>query len=175
MPSAPASHRIDEGIIGALHSRIVLRTTLLNQRSGDMERDLEDLIERTRSTAHRLFSGPVPVEVPYRLWKSFDAGLARELSLFITGNIYSREVLPLPERQMIAVAALAALQKTDELKVHLHGALNVGVPARMLAEIAFQIGIYAGFPAVNASLAALKEVLISRGEWPIPEETSSAT
>jgi 4-carboxymuconolactone decarboxylase len=135
-----------------------------------MHKDLEDLIERTKRTAQRLFSGPVPVEVPYRLWKSFDADLAKDLSLFITGNIYSREVLPLPERQMIAVAALAALQKTDELKVHLHGALNVGVSAVQLAEIAFQIGVYSGFPAVNAALAALKEVLISRGEWPLAEE-----
>ncbi len=135
-----------------------------------MHKDPEDLIERTKRTAQRLFSGPVPIEVPYRLWKAFDADLAKDLSLFITGNIYSREVLPLPERQMIAVAALAALQKTDELKVHLHGALNVGVPAVQLAEIAFQIGVYSGFPAVNAALAALKEVLISRGEWPLAEE-----
>ncbi len=41
-----------------------------------MERDLEDLIERTRNTAHKLISGPVPVELPYRLWKSIDADLA---------------------------------------------------------------------------------------------------
>ena len=135
-----------------------------------MEQDLQDLIERTKKTAQRLFSGPVPVEVPYKLWKSFDPELARDLSLFITGKIYSREILPLPERQMIAVAALAALQKTEELKVHIHGALNVGVPANKLAETVFQIGIYSGFPAVNAGLAALKEVLISRGEWSIAEE-----
>jgi len=135
-----------------------------------MEPNLQDLIEKTKKTAQRLFSGPVPVEVPYKLWKSFDPDLARDLSLFITGKFYSREILPLPERQMIAVAALAALQKTEELKVHIHGALNVGVPPEKLAETVFQIGIYSGFPAVNAALAALKEVLVSRGEWPIAEE-----
>ncbi len=135
-----------------------------------MEQDLQDLIEKTKKTAQRLFSGPVPIEVPYKLWKSFDPDLARDLSLFITGKFYSREILPLPERQMIAVAALAALQKTEELKVHIHGALNVGVPPAKLAETVFQIGIYSGFPAVNAALAALKEVLVSRGEWPIAEE-----
>jgi 4-carboxymuconolactone decarboxylase len=138
-----------------------------------MEKDLEDLIERTKRTAQRLFSGPVRVDVPYKLWKSFDPDLARDLSLFITGKIYSREVLPLPERQMVAVAALAALGKTDELKVHLHGALNVGVPAEKLAETAFQIGIYAGFPAVNAALAALQEVLIARGEWTVSVDPPS--
>jgi 4-carboxymuconolactone decarboxylase len=106
------------------------------------------------------------VEVPYKLWKEFDGDLARELSLFITGKLYAREVLPLAERQMVAVSALAALQKTEELRIHLHGALNVGVPARNLTEALFQIGVYAGFPAVNAALAVLKEVLQSRDEWP---------
>lgn len=139
-----------------------------------MAKNPKDLVERTRKTAQLLFSGPTPVEVPYKLWKSFDEDLARDLSLFITGNMYSREVLPLPERQTIAVASLAALQKTEELKVHLHGALNVGVPPRKLAETIFQIGIYAGFPAVNAALAAFKEVLTSRGEWPMAEEPPSA-
>jgi 4-carboxymuconolactone decarboxylase len=123
-------------------------------------------VERTKQTAKALFSGPVTVEVPYQLWKEFDPELARDLSLFITGNLYSREVLPLSERQVVAVAALAALQKKDELAIHLQGALNVGVPARKLAETIFQIGVYAGFPAVNTALAALKEVLVSRGEWP---------
>lgn len=127
----------------------------------------KDLVEKTRRTAERLFSGPVAVEVPYQLWKEFDPELARKLSLFITGNLYSREVLPLGERQMVAVAALAALQKTEELKIHMHGALNVGVSAEKLAETIFQVGVYAGFPAVNAALAALKEVLQSRGEWPM--------
>ena len=129
----------------------------------------ERLKERTKETAARLFSGPVQVEVPYHLWKEFDPELARDLSLFITGNLYSRTVLPLSERQMVAVAALAALQKVDELKIHLHGALNVGVSPRRCAEVIFQVGVYAGFPAVNAALAVLKDVLKERGEWPIEE------
>jgi len=129
----------------------------------------KDPVEKTKQTAKALFSGPVTVELPYQLWKEFDPELARDLSLFITGNLYSREVLPLSERQVVAVAALAALQKRDELEIHLQGALNVGVPARKLAETIFQIGVYAGFPAVNAALAALKEVLVSRGEWPLAD------
>jgi 4-carboxymuconolactone decarboxylase len=129
----------------------------------------KDLVQRTKDTAAKLFSGPVKPEIPYQLWKEFDADLARDLSLFITGNLYSRTVLTLPERQTVAVAALAALQKTDELKVHLHGALNVGVPARKLAETIFQIATYAGFPTMNTALAALKAVLLARGEWPIQD------
>lgn len=135
----------------------------------------DDLVKRTKETAKLLFSGPAPVEVPYNLWKEFDSDLARELSLFITGNLYSRKVLSLPERQVVAVAALAALQKTDELKIHAHGALNVGVPAEKLSEAIFQVGVYAGFPVVNAALQALKEVLVSRGEWPQGKQSNEKT
>ncbi len=131
------------------------------------------LVEQTKQTAAKLFSGPVRLKVPYELWKEFDPGLARDLSLFITGNMYSRTVLSLPERQMVAVAALAALQKPEELRLHLHGALNVGVKARHLAETIFQVGVYAGFPAVNAALAVLKEVLLERGQWPPEREEQS--
>lgn len=127
----------------------------------------KDLVERTRQTAAALFSGPVEVEVPYHLWKAFDPDLARDLSLFITGNLYSREVLPLPERQLVAVASLASLQRIEELKIHIHGALNVGAPVRKIVEAIFQVGVYAGFPAVNTALGALKEVLTQRGEWPL--------
>ncbi len=129
----------------------------------------EDLIKKTQETARALFDGPVALEVPYRLWKEFDADLAKDLSLFITGKLYSRTVLPLPQRQVVAVAALAALQKTEELKLHLHGALNVGVPPRELVETIFQIGVYAGFPAVNTALAALKGILQERDAWPIEQ------
>lgn len=135
---------------------------------------LKDLVERTRQTAKALFSGPVEVEVPYQLWKAFDPELAKDLSLFITGNLYSRGVLPLPERQLVAVAALASLHRVEELKIHIHGALNVGVEPAKLAEAIFQTGVYAGFPAVNSALAALKEVLKARGEWPIATHEKSA-
>jgi len=126
----------------------------------------DELKRRTKETARRLFTGPVEVDVPYALWKAFDPQLAKDLSLFITGKLYAREVLLLPERQVVATAALVALDKPEELKVHLHGALNVGVAPRKLAETIFQVGVYAGFPCVNRGLQALRQVLEERGQWP---------
>jgi 4-carboxymuconolactone decarboxylase len=49
--------------------------------------DDKNLIERTRRTAKRLFDGPVQVELPHQLWKEFDPGLAKDLSLFVTGKL----------------------------------------------------------------------------------------
>ena len=36
-----------------------------------------------------------------------------------------------------------------------------------LAEVFLQVGTYAGMPALNEALAAYREVLEERGEWPI--------
>ncbi len=39
------------------------------------------------------------MDPPYLMWKEFDRELADDFSLFITGRLYSRTVLTLPERQ----------------------------------------------------------------------------
>jgi 4-carboxymuconolactone decarboxylase len=129
----------------------------------------EDIRERTKETAAKLFGKGIKVDPPYRLWKEFNKNLANDFSMFITGNLYSRTVLTLPERQMAACAMLAALRAGDELRLHLNGALNVGCDPQKLAEIFFQLGTYAGMPAVNEALGIFKDVLKERGEWPIKE------
>jgi 4-carboxymuconolactone decarboxylase len=127
------------------------------------------LRKRTQETAKQLFGKGVKTDPPYLTWKEFDKDLANEFSLFITGNLYSRTVLTLPERQMVACAMLAALRATDELKLHLNAALNVGCDPRKLTEVFFQLAPYAGMPAVNEALQAYRDVLKERGEWPIKQ------
>jgi len=129
----------------------------------------DDLKKRTQETAKKLFGKGIKMDPPYLTWKAFDRSLANDLSMHITGNLYSREVLTLPERQMATCAMLAALRATDELKLHINGALNVGCDPRKLAEVFFQLSTYGGMPAVNEALAAYREVLEERGEWPIPD------
>jgi 4-carboxymuconolactone decarboxylase len=127
----------------------------------------DELKKRTQETANRLFGKGIKMDPPYLTWKEFDKSLANDFSLFITGKLYSRTVLTLPERQMVACAMLAALRATDELKLHVNAALNVGCDPRKLAEIFFQLAPYAGMPAVNEALHVYQDVLKERGEWPI--------
>ena len=107
------------------------------------------------------------MDPPYLMWREFDKDLANDFSKFITGNLYSRTVLTLPERQMVACAMLAALRATGELKLHVNAALNVGCDPKKLAEIFFQVATYAGMPAVNEALEIYRDVLKERGEWPL--------
>ena len=123
--------------------------------------------DKTRETAKKLFGSGVQMDPPYLMWKEFDRDLANDFSRFITGNLYSRTVLTLPERQMAACAMLAALRAGDELRLHINAALNVGCDPQKLAEIFFQLATYAGMPAVNEALAIYRDVLKERGQWPI--------
>jgi len=127
----------------------------------------DELRKKTQDTANQLFGKGIKMDPPYLTWKEFDRDLANDLSLFITGKLYSRTVLTLPERQMVACAMLAALRATDELKLHVNAALNVGCDPRKMTEIFFQLAPYAGMPAVNEALQVYRDVLKERGEWPI--------
>jgi 4-carboxymuconolactone decarboxylase len=127
----------------------------------------DELKKKTQETAKQLFGKGIKMDPPYLMWKEFDRDLANDFSLFITGKLYSRTVLTLPERQMVACAILGALRATDELKLHLNAALNVGCDPRKMTEIIFQLAPYTGMPAVNEALQVYREVLKERGEWPI--------
>jgi len=127
----------------------------------------DEIKKRTQETAKILFGKGIKMDPPYQMWKEFDRELANDFSRFITGNLYSRKVLTLQERQMAACAVLAAIKATDELKLHLNAALNVGCNPQKLTEMFFQMGTYAGMPAVNEALEVYRDILKERGEWPI--------
>lgn len=84
---------------------------------------------------------------------------ARYLIEFPFGDIYSRPGLDLRSREIAVVAALTAMgNAAPQLKVHLQGALNVGVTRAEIVEVIMQMAVYAGFPAALNALAAAKEV-----------------
>jgi 4-carboxymuconolactone decarboxylase len=126
----------------------------------------DDIVEKTRKTAALYFEG-YKGERPFDLWRAFDKDLAKDLSLFITGRMYAREKIPHTTRQLITVAALTVLARADELKLHIHAALNVGCKPEEIAEVIFQTSLYGGVPAANSALGVLKSVLEEKGLWPL--------
>jgi len=125
----------------------------------------EDLREITRRTAEMLFGPPKKGEGVYDLWRQFDPELARHISMFFTGRLYAREVLPQKVRELCAIAALTVLNRTEELRLHIHAALNVGATKQEVAEVIFQMLTYGGVPTMVEGLKLVKEVLQARGEW----------
>ena len=126
--------------------------------------DPKEIARKTGETAKLYFSTVKDEDKPYNLWRFFDKNLARDMSLYITGQMYAREKIPHPTRQLITVAALTVLSKPEELALHIHAALNVGCTKEEIAEVIFQTSIYGGVPAANTALSTLKKVLEERGE-----------
>jgi 4-carboxymuconolactone decarboxylase len=88
---------------------------------------------------------------------------ANYLIEFPFGDIYSRPGLDLKMRELAVVAALTALgNAAPQLKVHIHGALNVGCTRQEVVEVIMQMAVYAGFPAALNGLFAAKEVFADR-------------
>ena len=88
---------------------------------------------------------------------------ARYVIEFPFGDIYSRPALDLKSREMAVVAALTALgNAAPQLKVHIHGAINVGCTREEIIEVIIQMAVYAGFPAALNGLFAAKEVFQER-------------
>jgi 4-carboxymuconolactone decarboxylase len=83
-------------------------------------------------------------------------GFQRDLLGFadevVFGTVYARGGLDLRTRALCTVAALTVLGREPQLRAHLVGARNIGVPAEELAEVIRQMAMYGGFPcALNAS------------------------
>lgn len=90
--------------------------------------------------------------------------LGRYTIEFPFGDVYSRPGLDLKSREIATVAALCALgNAAAQLKVHIHGALNVGCTPQEVVEVIIQMAVYAGFPAAINGAFAAQEVFSERG------------
>jgi 4-carboxymuconolactone decarboxylase len=97
--------------------------------------------------------------------KDIAPDLGRYTIEFPFGDVYSRPGLDLKSREIATVAALTALGNAQpQLKVHIHGALNVGCTREEVIEIIIQMAVYAGFPAALNGMFAAKEVFKERDE-----------
>lgn len=71
------------------------------------------------------------------------------------GDIWERPQLSKRDRSLITVAALTALYRTDQLRLHIRRALDNGVTKEEISEIITHMAFYAGWPtAVNAVFIA---------------------
>jgi 4-carboxymuconolactone decarboxylase len=96
--------------------------------------------------------------------KDLAPDLAEWIIGFAYGEVMARPGLDRRTRQLATIAALTAMGSAQpQLKVHMHGALNVGCSCEEVVETVLQMVVYAGFPAAINGLAAAREVFAARG------------
>src|SRR3982074_1685277 len=81
------------------------------------------------------------------------------LARYAWGEIWTRPGLDLRTRSCITVAMLVALNRPEELALHVRGALNNGVTPEELREVLLQSAVYCGVPAANSAFKVAAEVL----------------
>ena len=119
--------------------------------------DSTDWLARGREVTTRLWGerASAPDLPAARLAPDFFALVTQ----FCFGMFWSRPNLDVRSRSLCTVAQLAALGRTEELKAHLYGALNLGIKREELIEVLMQTACYAGVPAAVNALNAAADVL----------------
>ncbi|EOD67104.1 carboxymuconolactone decarboxylase family protein [Amycolatopsis vancoresmycina] len=89
--------------------------------------------------------------------------LATYIIEFTFGEVYTRPHLSLRHREIVTIAACVALGTAlPQLKVHIHGLLNVGGTEQEVVETVLHLAFYCGFPAALNAIAAAREVFAQR-------------
>jgi 4-carboxymuconolactone decarboxylase len=75
------------------------------------------------------------------------------------GEVWSRPGLDRRIRSCITMAMLVALNRPEELALHLRAAMTTGVTRAEIKEVLLQTAIYCGVPAANAAFTIAQRVL----------------
>lgn len=94
----------------------------------------------------------------------FTADFQDLITRYAWGEIWARPGLDRRTRSCVTVAMLVALNRGDELAMHLRAALGNGVSVSELKEVLLQTAIYCGAPAANSAFAIAQDVLFRQGQ-----------
>lgn len=80
------------------------------------------------------------------------------ITRYAWGEIWTRPGLPRHTRSCITLAMMVALNRGEELRMHLRAAFNNGVTREEIKEVLLQTAIYCGVPAANSAFHIAEEV-----------------
>lgn len=90
---------------------------------------------------------------------AFTQPLQELITRYCWGEVWSRPGLSKRDRSIINLAAITALNRSEELKLHVRGALNNGMTPDEIREVLLQLLIYCGAPAALDSFRTASEVI----------------
>jgi 4-carboxymuconolactone decarboxylase len=88
----------------------------------------------------------------------FNTDFQELITRYAWGEIWSRPELSRHTRSLLTIAMMVALNRGDELRLHLRGAFNNGVTRDEIKEVLLHCAIYAGVPAANSAYHIAEEV-----------------
>jgi 4-carboxymuconolactone decarboxylase len=106
----------------------------------------------------RAVLGDAHVDATLKNRNEFTDAFQDFITRYAWGEIWSRPGLQKETRSMLTLAMMVALNRPDELRMHLNAALNVGVTREQVQEVLLQSAIYCGLPAANSAFQIALEV-----------------
>jgi 4-carboxymuconolactone decarboxylase len=107
----------------------------------------------------RVVLGDAHVDATLKNKNEFTDAFQDFLTRYAWGEVWSRPGLPKETRSMLTLAMLVALNRPDELRMHLRAALKIGVTREQIQEVLLQSALYCGLPAANSAFHMAKEVI----------------
>jgi len=89
----------------------------------------------------------------------FNWPMQKLVTEYCWGEIWNRPGLSLRDRSLLNLGMISALNRNQELRGHVRGALNNGLTPNEIAEIFLQVAIYCGVPAAIDSFRTAQPVI----------------
>ena len=84
------------------------------------------------------------------------------ITRYAWGEIWTRPGLSRHTRSLLTIGLMVALNRGDELRLHMRAAANNGVTPEEIREVLLHCAVYCGVPAANSAFHAAREILNER-------------
>jgi 4-carboxymuconolactone decarboxylase len=91
----------------------------------------------------------------------FNAEFQDLITRYAWGEIWTRPELDRKTRSLVAIGMMVAMNRSEELQLHLKAALKNGVTRAQIKEVLLQSAIYCGVPAANHAFQLAERVFAS--------------
>ena len=109
-------------------------------------------------SVRRAVHGNAHVDHALQNRNEFNAPFQDLLTRYAWGEIWTRPALPRHTRSLLTIALLVALNRGEELRLHIRSAFSNGVTREQIQEVLLQCAIYCGIPAANSAFRSAEQV-----------------
>ncbi len=99
---------------------------------------------------------------------AFNAEFQQLVTEYCWGAVWTRTTLSDRQRSLINLGMIAALNRSDEFKIHVRGALRNGCTLEEIRDTLLQIAVYCGIPAGVEAFRLARQVFDAEGVTPEP-------
>ncbi|RZL93432.1 MAG: 4-carboxymuconolactone decarboxylase [Variovorax sp.] len=103
------------------------------------------------------------VEASLKAADDFSMPMQELVTQYCWGDVWSRPGMDRKSRSLLNLGMIAALNRPEELAIHVRGAINNGMTKEEICEAFLQVAVYCGMPAGLSSFKIARQVFKEMG------------